>query len=808
MNTRRWRIYGILYFTFVFVMIPSLGFAYIDPSVTTYAIQAIAGVAVAAGAFFATYGRRMRKKWMKTLDIDGNESKIQETPLEIGREDLQELLAEKRKENECKKKNEKKEKNNNLGGRVITSLIIGFGFSIVISLRPIISFYISNESEFWFAFSDIIGNVLLLFALLALVVGLIHFLLPGKGKVNIRLVFAVLVLAVSICIFIQNHFMTSYLPVLTGEPIDWSRYSEWGAASLILWIGVFLVFIICMLLKPQGVKIITYTLMALLFFTEVLVGGVDLLSNDHEEKANNIFFSKSGLYEVSKKGNVILLVSDTFEGTYMNEILEVYPEVRELLPEITYYDNMTGIGSMTYLSYPIFLSGKEFPMGYKERSGIANTLENEILISAIHNNGWDISYFSDFNPEPNIKGMIQNISDGRPIPTHEGSRAIVLQLWKNTLFQSAPQQIKNKFMVDPNQYEIYKSTMTMAKAIPYTEDDIWFYNTLKEERINAIDSQRPKYELVQLWGLHDPTVVNEEFVKVEYDDSVSQHERKLKAGRAMLQLIRELLDQLEEQGIYDNTTVIMTADHGFNMRYYPVMLVKEAGRKPDGFRIDSTPLSLIEDFAPLMIQITGGKTFSQAVEELNISSDRVRYAIDFRSLEGYAETTDRRTPVTIIGKAKEQSSYTYGNDEYLLDDNYAGRCQTNELFLDKGETKGTVAVYGLTKERAHGHTIVFDAFFNTEEARSLSLRIRLKNITENKQTICFRMEDEIIETITINGLSEIEKDIDLPKRNAKRWTVYMDMPNAEIRVEVEKVLPWVAFNSIDILNAAFMDEYN
>ena len=93
---KRWKTYGIVYFTAVFMLVPSLASAYIDPSVTTYAIQAIVGVAVAAGAFFATYGRRMKKSWMRTLDIDENEKKTTEAPLEVTREDLKEELRQKR----------------------------------------------------------------------------------------------------------------------------------------------------------------------------------------------------------------------------------------------------------------------------------------------------------------------------------------------------------------------------------------------------------------------------------------------------------------------------------------------------------------------------------------------------------------------------------------------------------------------------------------------------------------------------------------------------------------------------------------
>lgn len=48
---------------------------YIDPSVTTYLIQAIAGVAIAVGAGLAFYFRRAKKKMNEKLGIDENKNK-------------------------------------------------------------------------------------------------------------------------------------------------------------------------------------------------------------------------------------------------------------------------------------------------------------------------------------------------------------------------------------------------------------------------------------------------------------------------------------------------------------------------------------------------------------------------------------------------------------------------------------------------------------------------------------------------------------------------------------------------------------
>ena len=49
--------------------------AYIDPSVMTYAIQAIAGIAIALGAVVAMYWRKARKKINKKLGVDENKNK-------------------------------------------------------------------------------------------------------------------------------------------------------------------------------------------------------------------------------------------------------------------------------------------------------------------------------------------------------------------------------------------------------------------------------------------------------------------------------------------------------------------------------------------------------------------------------------------------------------------------------------------------------------------------------------------------------------------------------------------------------------
>ena len=48
---------------------------YIDPSVTTYLIQAVAGVVIAVGAGLAIYFHKAKKKVNEKLGIDENKGK-------------------------------------------------------------------------------------------------------------------------------------------------------------------------------------------------------------------------------------------------------------------------------------------------------------------------------------------------------------------------------------------------------------------------------------------------------------------------------------------------------------------------------------------------------------------------------------------------------------------------------------------------------------------------------------------------------------------------------------------------------------
>lgn len=63
-------------------------FLYVDPSVVTYAVQAIAGVVIAVGAVATVMWRKAKKKVAATLKLEEKSKKEEDAEIEIVDDDV------------------------------------------------------------------------------------------------------------------------------------------------------------------------------------------------------------------------------------------------------------------------------------------------------------------------------------------------------------------------------------------------------------------------------------------------------------------------------------------------------------------------------------------------------------------------------------------------------------------------------------------------------------------------------------------------------------------------------------------------
>lgn len=82
-NTPFWKLIGAACLALILLMTPRPAHAYVDPSVTSYMIQAVAGIVVAVGACITIYWRRAKKKVQDKLGIDVEAGKEKEEDVQI-----------------------------------------------------------------------------------------------------------------------------------------------------------------------------------------------------------------------------------------------------------------------------------------------------------------------------------------------------------------------------------------------------------------------------------------------------------------------------------------------------------------------------------------------------------------------------------------------------------------------------------------------------------------------------------------------------------------------------------------------------
>lgn len=692
-----------------------------------------------------------------------------------------------------------KNRNSKKRTNVLLASLVSIALSMTATLYPMLMFLINNQGEFWFSVKDMIVPICLLFAGVAGVVFIVLMLFSGKRLHGLLMASAGILTAGALCYYIQSNYMVSYLPLLTGDAIDWSGYGLWETLSMILWCGVPTVFVILFVVKRQLLKSIVTGCCAALVAMELLVMGMTFATTPITTSKNEAaYFSSEGLYELSEKGNVVLVVSDTFEGTFMNDILEQYPEWKTTLGDFTYYDNTTGTSCFTYFSFAKLLTGQDFPIGMNSADGIAEAFSKQTIIDTVQKNGFDVAYYSVFKPGSNLDGKVLNCVSSALIPDTQTKQSILKLLLKSTLFQGAPHPLKEKFVVltiDYNNLQLQHSAE--GANAPYVVNDTVYRDTLLAQGMKAVDA-KPRYVVYELYGAHAPYTLNRDFETISFSEETTLREKQIEASLAALKLLTEYVEELKAAGLYDQTTIIFTADHGFDMRFYPVMLVKEAGKTGTELTVDSTPLSMQEDYKKLLDSVTSGKSFADAVLELNLDDDRTRYALNFRSKDGYGKDTSMRSIIQITGSASQEENYHSVSDEYYMTDDFSGKYTLGETFSHSDDSQN-VAMYGFRSNQSmYSHSAVVDVHLNEPLSNDAVYHVEVSNIVNTPQRLIVRINDEEVVSISLEAQEKTEIDIPLSKETGaeKRITIHMEAPDAVLSHGSIETLGWSEYNSL------------
>lgn len=592
-------------------------YAYVDPSVMTYTIQALAGVAVALSAVLGVVWRRVRKHLLRILRIDENEGKHVEGAvhaLDGGAPDYRDRLERADADARRMKTELKSNKPERLcwGTRFLfalaASLMLFFTFVVAGPLEIVASSVNSllfTAADVWvpLAVVALLGSAALAAALS---------LLRGRA---FNICFA-LIAAVGIAAYIQAMFLNTSLPTADGTQVVWDDYTAITVASAAVWIALIALAVFLSMKKSLAFKGVAATLCLVGIVAQSVSLGL-LLATPSDDGLTPVDARPSvttdGVSEVSAKNNIVMFVLDTFDTGFLEQSVAADPTCFDEFTGFTWFKNSTGSMIPTRYAMASMLTGNTLEEDDEafSTSLIIDWWTQQNLIDDINAQGYE-TYLYATDIHDAIGALSEKVENIRQPEREMDYPASVAMLVKCALYRDLPWPLKPPFWFYTDQVNsaALGSSAESSMDSLWSMDDVKYYAMLKEQGLTAADiGEKGSFRLIHLAGTHAPLTLNRDVEVVEGGTDVAEQ------GLGSLRIVSEYLEDLKELGVYDDATIVVTADHGewyladeIERPTSPMMLVKpstEAGGSSEPLKVSSAPTGHV-DLAATLLGAAGG----------------------------------------------------------------------------------------------------------------------------------------------------------------------------------------------------------
>ena len=446
--------------------------------------------------------------------------------------------------------------------------------------------YFYNLDDFWFDFSMLLPVCLMLFFALWVVGSLVFIILDRINK-HIYSIGIIGGFVAQICSYMQGTFLINRLPPMDGTDIDWKKYSVENTVTIILWI---IVLVSCLILirfvkKDFFIKIAgggSFFLFLILLVSIIFSG---FMTSGYKSKDLLVATNKFE-FEYSEDTNFIIFVLDAVDAGTMSRVLEADEESRAAFTDFTYYENVLCAYPFTKYSMPFILSGKwytndEPPLDYFRKS-----IKESTFINAIKDQ-YKMEIYSDSIPvvnERNTEQFDNMVLNCCYVSSYE---QFVKGVVKLAGIRYAPYPLKGRCYNVLEQFDGARGIELAAD-----EDQIYTWNN-KElyQRIGEKDisyTGEKVFKLIHTQGAHVPYQYNKKVEKIENGTYLGNVE-------ASITIAAGYLNKLKENNVYDNSVIIIMADHGYSTegligRQNPILFIKGIGEHHD-MKTSNAPIS-------------------------------------------------------------------------------------------------------------------------------------------------------------------------------------------------------------------------
>ncbi|MFT5141141.1 MAG: hypothetical protein ACI9H8_001960 [Lysobacterales bacterium] len=375
------------------------------------------------------------------------------------------------------------------------------------------------------------------------------------------------------------------------------------------------------------------------------------------------------VFNFSQNGNLIHLLPDGFQSDIAQQVLEEHPELASRFEGFTLFANHLGMFQGTAPSVPTILTGIPFDLneghdyqkviphvqakGYPRRLKAAGyRLDYALISNAYCAPDADSCVSRPFN-DMKARGYYRHESESQ-----ETSLRILADL---SLFRLTPMHLKEKIYDDGHWF---LSDNSLDGSSPWPDPIIREWS----EKMQVTDGP-PVFKYYHYIGTHIPPHWDAD---CNYQRSLERsRENYLEQTYCVLQGIAGLIEALKSAGIYDETAIIITGDHGCGIapadELYgsqqtplnsglmgsarPAFMIKEKNNKQP-LKFSRLPTSLM-DIAPTALALSGlvdSSLTGSSVFDLQENTERERNFLPYLTRDLFS------------GNPVPHQRYSVGND--------------------------------------------------------------------------------------------------------------------------------------------------
>lgn len=485
--------------------------------------------------------------------------------------------------------------------KAVLSLIVSFLLGFMLLIFGPAEIFFANVSEFEFLYGEFAGYMALIFLGILIVLTMVLALLPEK----IHSIVLSVLFAISVAGYLQVMFLNKNLDLLGVNPDGYHVPLMQGILNLLIWLVLLMGVIVLAVWKREIWKKVVMYLSILLIGMQA-VALVSLLITAPEEayeraKEDDRLWGKDQ-YTVSADKNIIVFVLDYFSSLYLQQMLAVYPDGADCLHDFTYYSNADCTYYGTFPSMVHMLTGCEVDTTVSNNEWLKNSWNNDLTVEfyqEMQANNYkmnvytaDVHVLCSDNGCGILRDRISNITD-EPREVDVNTGLLLRTLGKMSSYRMAPDLLKPQFYTNVSEYSLI--VQELGNGIAHTNSD--FYAKLQEDGLQADDSAN--YFIFQhLIGTHE---LNTD-INGNYQEKTSVEE----TARGCMTIMEAYLNELKRLGVYDDATIIITADHGGDWKedLQVIYFIKQPGETHEASPMTNAPISHC-DMLPTVAQMAG-----------------------------------------------------------------------------------------------------------------------------------------------------------------------------------------------------------